>query len=111
MSQVWLHYLLQQQVVSDVIGSTGKFRSASEPDIAVVVTGVYDTDSGSPCSDIYSTVPIRDLVEEPAGAGGQPALLSTQPTKSHYRLDEDGRLVRVPFSPLFTVLRQISKTP
>jgi hypothetical protein len=73
LSQVWRHYLLQQQVVSNVIGFTGKIRSASESEIAVGATGVYHTESGSRGSGFYSTVWIRDLVEEPAGATGEHA--------------------------------------
>jgi hypothetical protein len=71
--QVWQHYLLQQQVISNVIGSTGKIRCASESEIAVEATGVYHTGSGSRCSELYSTVPIRNLVEGPAVATGQHA--------------------------------------
>jgi hypothetical protein len=109
--RVWQHYLLQQQVMSNVIGSTGKIRCASESEIAVEATGVYHTESGSCGSGFYSTVSIRDLVEGQQEQPGNMRLLSTQPSKSHYRLDEDRRLVRVLLSLSFTVLRQISNTP
>jgi hypothetical protein len=38
-------------------------------------------------------------------------LLPTQSSKSHYMPHEDQRLIRLAFSPSFTVLRQISSTP
>jgi hypothetical protein len=69
--RVWQHYLFQQQVVSNVIGFTGKIRSASESEIAVEATGVYHTESGSRCGDLYSTVLTRNQVEGPAGPTGE----------------------------------------
>jgi hypothetical protein len=105
------HYLFQEQAVCNMIGVTGTICGASESE------NRSRSNRGLSYGVVVAVVSFVALYgleiwwRSQQERLGNMQLLPTQPSKSHYRLDEDRRLVRVLFSSSFTVLRQISNTP